>query len=98
MRTEQNNNARPERPAKRGRGRISRGEDFQVLRYDEGLDRFIPMANEVLGVGPDVEVEHINGNPFDNRKCNLRVVTRPADSSLQSASPKQEAPPEQGKA
>ncbi|MCP4607313.1 MAG: hypothetical protein GY845_01180 [Planctomycetes bacterium] len=33
------------------------------------------MANEILGVGPDVAVEHINGDTFDFRKSNLRVKT-----------------------
>ena len=29
-----------------------------------------------FGVWPDGEIDHINGNPTDNRLCNLRAVSR----------------------
>lgn len=29
----------------------------------------------VIGASPDMEVDHINGDPLDNRRCNLREVT-----------------------
>ncbi len=32
------------------------------------------MANEILGVPTYVKVGYKNGNPFDNRKCNLYII------------------------
>lgn len=32
------------------------------------------------GQWPDGEIDHINGNPLDNRLCNLRVVDRAGNS------------------
>lgn len=44
-------------------------------RQDEVLGTAL-MHRDVVGAGPDVQVFHVNGNGLDNRRCNLRVVTK----------------------
>jgi hypothetical protein len=41
-----------------------------------GVGRLIPMHRFLLNAPDDVEVDHINGNGLDNRKCNLRLASR----------------------
>ena len=36
----------------------------------------IRMHREILGAPAHLEVDHINGNGLDNRRCNLRLATR----------------------
>jgi len=33
------------------------------------------LSREIIGAGPGEVVDHINCNPLDNRRCNLRIVT-----------------------
>jgi len=43
---------------------------FRVDTY--GIVRH--MANEILGVPDHIKIGHKNGNPLDNRKCNLFII------------------------
>jgi hypothetical protein len=52
--------------------------DFQVCRWvkgDNGKRKIILMHREVLKVADGQFVDHINGDPFDNRRANLRPCT-----------------------
>lgn len=37
--------------------------------------KVLRLHRELSGVGPDRRVDHRNGDPLDNRRCNLRVAT-----------------------
>ena len=47
-------------------------------RAPDGSRRYILMHREILGLtsADKVDVDHINGSGFDNRKCNLRICSR----------------------
>lgn len=48
-------------------------EDVDILRIDhDGAVKL--MANEILGLPTHVLVGHKNGNPYDNRRCNLYII------------------------
>lgn len=52
---------------------LAKAEDVGAFRIDrDGAIKL--MANEILGVPTHVQVGHKNGNPFDNRKCNLYII------------------------
>lgn len=52
---------------------LAREQDVDILRVD--MDGAIKLlANEILGVPTHVQVGHKNGNPFDNRRCNLYII------------------------
>jgi hypothetical protein len=54
---------------------------FYAIRYSPeptGNCRYghVRMHRSILYVPDGYEIDHINGNGLDNRKCNLRIVTR----------------------
>jgi len=52
---------------------LAKEQDVDILRVD--MDGAIKLlANEILGVPTHVQVGHKNGNPYDNRKCNLYII------------------------
>jgi len=52
---------------------IADDENVGVFRIDrDGAVKL--MANEILGFPTYVKVGHKNGNPFDNRRCNLFII------------------------
>ena len=52
---------------------LAQAEDVGAFRIDrDGAIKL--MANEILGVSTHVQVGHKNGNPFDNRRCNLYII------------------------
>jgi hypothetical protein len=76
-------------PLTQGRVALVDDEDFEMLsqwkwsgvrdvhRFDSPghSPRLHSMHRFIMGAGPGVEVDHINGNPLDNRRCNLRLCT-----------------------
>jgi len=52
---------------------LAEQENVDIFRVDrDGAVKL--MANEILGVPTHVKVGHKNGNPFDNRRCNLYII------------------------
>lgn len=56
------------------------GRIYAVGRKRTCIRITLKLANYVLGVPDNLIVDHINGNPLDNRKVNLRVVTAQQNS------------------
>jgi len=55
-----------------------KGSGFYAARNSEigGRHTTIRMHRQILLPDPDKEVDHINGDQLDNRRCNLRPCTR----------------------
>lgn len=50
--------------------------EFYAVRVDRDTKRMIPMHRQIMGSPEGMVVDHINGDPLDNRRCNLRVCTQ----------------------
>lgn len=57
-----------------------RNNKWYVKRGDYSISKIIPtsihMHRQIMNAPNGFDVDHINGNPLDNRKCNLRICTR----------------------
>ncbi len=52
---------------------LAEQENVDIFRVDrDGAVKLL--ANEILGVPTYVKIGHKNGNPFDNRRCNLYII------------------------
>lgn len=52
----------------------SQGRAYTSVRVD-GKAKNMSMHRFIMVPPPDMSVDHINGNPLDNRRTNLRIVT-----------------------
>lgn len=54
-----------------------RDKTFYAVRHPFGEgDKLIYMHREIIGIPKNMETDHINGDGLDNRKENLRIVTK----------------------
>jgi hypothetical protein len=70
-------------PLTKGRVALVDSQDYEWLSHQkwqfDGRYARNPngtMHRMIFGTGSDTDTDHINGNKLDNRRCNLRVVSR----------------------
>ncbi len=54
----------------------SHGYAVRQIKEKPGKQTTISMHREILNVPKGIQVDHINRNPLDNQRCNLRLATR----------------------
>jgi hypothetical protein len=55
----------------------------QTRVWKDGKEHTFLMHRMILWAPKDMTVDHINGNPLDNRRCNLRLATMAENSRNQ---------------
>lgn len=56
-------------------GYVVRSEREPMHNGKRGVHHTIRLHRQILGAAPGQVVDHVNGHPFDNRRCNLRIAT-----------------------
>lgn len=54
----------------------STGYAYRRVTIEKGKSLVLSMHRQIMRAEPGKEVDHINGNPLDNRKANLRVCSK----------------------